>query len=71
MMQLALVEDLALMLKQQICIGGFIPLSNFVHHEAKNMNRCIRDKQLLKDPVQLHYLVKNMIYQIFWGLGSK
>ena len=60
-------EDLALMLKQQKYISGFIPLSNLVHHEAKNMNRCVRDKELSMEPVRLHYLVKKYDLPNFLG----
>ena len=59
-------ENLVLMLQQQRYIGGFIPLTNLVHLEAKNMNRCIKDKSLSMDPVRLHYLVKKYDLPIFW-----
>ena len=60
-------EDLALMLQQQRYIGGFIPLTNLVHLQAKNMNRCIKDKSLSMDPVRLHYLVKQYDLPNFLG----
>ena len=60
-------NDLALMLKQQRYIGGFIPLSNWSFSEYKTMNKCIKSKELCLDPIHLHYLVKKHKLPNFLG----
>ena len=64
----SLCQVLALMLKQQKYIGGFIPLSNRLHSEAKSMNKCITDKRLSMDPIWLHFLVKKYDLPTFLGV---